>query len=93
MPALWETEIAALVNSYADERYEELIALDHRIQLHANDPETWADLRREIMAHLKRYPLRVRRAAWRREITEWREHFCTLWDMRRQLEANRLCAS
>lgn len=80
-------------NRYSDERYAELVALEWRIRLHADEPQTWADMRREIVRHLGLYPLRVQGVLVQRwQITEWREHFCTLWEMRRLLERERAAA-
>jgi hypothetical protein len=80
-------------NRYADERYENLVALEWRIRLHADDRQTWADMCREIMRHLLLYPLRVQGVLVQRwQITEWRDHFCTLWGMRRWLERERNAA-
>lgn len=77
-------------NRYSDERYAELVALEWRIRLHADEPTTWADMRHEIERHFSLHPRKRNNGfAHRWQIMEWREHFCTLWEMRRLLEKER----
>lgn len=93
--ALWDIDTQDYPeNRYSNDRYEALVTLEWRIRLHADDPQTWSDIRREIQRHLKLYPLRISQSAMRRQTTEWLEHFRTLWAMRRLLERERAaCAS
>lgn len=79
-------------NAYCDERYEELVALEIEIVLNAKSRQTWTDMRREIVRHLGLYPLKSGKPVARGRVTEWRQHFCTLWEMRRWLERERSAA-
>lgn len=80
-------------NRYSNERYADLVALEWRIRLHADDRQTWADVRREITRHISLHPWKAGlKIVQRWQITEWLEHFCTLWEMRRLLERERASA-
>lgn len=91
MASLWDVETQDFPeNPYSDERYEQLVALELRIMLHAEDPQTWSDIRHEITQHIEEGRKLFRNGAARFLSTEWNEHFCTLWEMRRWLERRRV---
>lgn len=92
--ATWDVETQDFpANVYSDARYEDLVAFELRIMLHAADPQTWADIRHEIMLHIEEGRRLFKAGAARFIFTQWNEHFCTLWEMRRWLERRRIqCA-
>jgi len=76
-------------NTFCDERYEDLVALQWRILLHPADPRTLVDIDNEIRRHVKEGRRMFRNGTRRGLISEWQEHFCTLWEMRNWLKRER----